>query len=83
VDRDRPEGVLHAKAHGDTELTCFAFSSDGKSSALGIDSTVRVASPGRKETVALDGHSKRVFALAFSADAKSLVRAYPNNPMQR
>src|SRR5262249_5965824 len=72
-------GVLHAKAPRDVDFTCFATSSNGKASALGLDSTVRVGSAGRKETVALEGHTKRIFALAFSPDAKWLVSGGQDN----
>jgi RNA polymerase sigma factor (sigma-70 family) len=73
VEMERPKGVVSAKADRDTNFTCFAFSSDGKSSAFAIDSTIRVAKPGAKETVPLEGHSKHIFSLAFSPDGKFLV----------
>src|SRR5262249_15722667 len=44
-----------------------------KASALAIDSTIRVAKPGNKEIVPLEGHSKPIFSLAFSPDARFLV----------
>ena len=64
------------------DFTCFAFSSDGKAAAFGLDSTIRLASEGRKETVALDDHTKPIFALAFSPDAKSLVSGSWDNTVK-
>src|SRR5262249_13196011 len=79
---EKPKGVVHAKAPRDAELTCFAFSSDGKSSALAIDSTIRVAKPGEKETVPLEGHSKPIFSIAFSPDARFLVSGSSDNTVK-
>ena len=82
VEMEKPKGVVHAKAPRDKELTCFAFSSDGKSSALGIDSTIRVGRPGKKEAVPLEGHSKPIFSLAFSPDARYLVSGSRDNTVK-
>jgi RNA polymerase sigma factor (sigma-70 family) len=78
-DVEKPKGVVHAKADRDTEVTCFAISSDGKSEALGIDSTIKVAKSGKKEVASLEGHSKPIFALAFSPNATFLVSGSYDN----
>jgi RNA polymerase sigma factor (sigma-70 family) len=82
VEKEKPKGVVHAKAPRDTDLTCFAFSSDGKSSALAIDSTIRVAKPGKIETVPLESHSEPIFSLAFSPDARFLVSGSRDNTVK-
>ena len=82
VEMQRPKGVIHAKAPRDSNFTCFAFSSDGKSSAFAIDSTIRVAKPGVKETVPLEDHSKPIFFLAFSPDARFLVSGSRDNTVK-
>jgi WD40 repeat protein len=81
-DVEKPEGVVHAKAPRDMEFTCLAISSNGKSEALGIDSTIRVFSPGRKKAGVLEGHSERIFALAFSPDGKLLVSGSQDNTVK-
>ncbi|MBI3408148.1 MAG: sigma-70 family RNA polymerase sigma factor [Planctomycetes bacterium] len=73
VKKEKPEGAVAIKADPDTEVTCFAISFNGRSDALAIDNTIKVVPEGSNKAVDLEGHSKRIFALAFSPKDKVLV----------
>jgi RNA polymerase sigma factor (sigma-70 family) len=85
-DVDKLEEVDEIKNTRRLACTSFASSSDRKWAAFGYENTILIQdlSENRKtnKAIALEGHSKPIFALAFAVDPKLLVSGSYDNTVK-